>query len=160
MIALSGWPKYLGALLACAMFAAHAIAAPAQQGPQEFLDAIYQTYLGENANGIAITDPKAIRRYFTPPLAAAMIKDEAAAAKRREVATLDGDPFVDAQDWKIDDLKIAVKLAGARAVATVTFTNFGERHSMTLDLLKTPAGWRVDDIKATFGSMRKLLKVK
>src|SRR5262245_15800974 len=146
--------------LACATVLASAFAAPAQPGPQEFIEAIYQKYVGEGAEGAAITDPATIRRYFTPAVAVALIKDQAVAAKRGEVGALDGDPFIDAQDWKIADLKVAVTPAAAKANATVTFTNFGDRRNVELSLLKTAAGWRIDDIKASFGSLRKLLKVK
>jgi len=37
-----------------------------------------------------------------------MIKDQNEAAKRSEVGALDGDPFIDAQDWEIKDFDIAV----------------------------------------------------
>jgi hypothetical protein len=160
MVALLRLAKCVATALACVTVLATAFAAPAQPGPQEFLEAIYQTYLGESSDGIAITEPATIRRYFTPAVAAALIKDQTAAAKRGEVGALDGDPFIDAQDWKISDLKIAVMPAGAKASATVTFTNFGDRRSVALNLLKTAAGWRIDDIKASFGSLRKLLKLK
>jgi hypothetical protein len=163
MVALSRLVKCVRVIalaLACVTAFASAFAAPSQPGPQEFIEAIYQKYLGEGAEGAAITEPATIRRYFTPAVAAALIKDQTVASKRGEVGALDGDPFIDAQDWKIADLKVAVMPAGAKANATVTFTNFGDRRSVGLSLVKTTAGWRVDDIKASFGSLRKLLKVK
>ena len=80
-------------------------------------------------------------------------------AKRRgEVPKLDGDPFLDAQEWQIKDLAIAVTTEGAKATGKVTFDNFGKRVAVTLDLVQTPAGWRVAEIKWPSGSLRGLYK--
>jgi hypothetical protein len=49
-----------------------------------------------------------IRRYFEPSLATLMIKDQKPTARRGEVGTLDFDPFVNAQDWRISSFDIAV----------------------------------------------------
>jgi len=72
---------------------------------------------------------------------------------------LSGDPFIDAQDWEVKGLAIDLKEGGpARAVANVTFTNFGEARHVRLDLIKTAAGWRIDDIHWRQGSLRGLYK--
>jgi hypothetical protein len=153
---LAGW--VLGAVLLLATGVA--LAAPTAT-PQAFVEAIYKSYLGKNAKGTPITDEAAIRRYFAPPLSDALAKDRAEADKAGEVPTLDGDPFVDAQDFEIARLKVAVKAAGAdAATATVTFTNFKKPVTMTLALVKTPAGWRIADIKGPSGSLKDLMKVK
>ena len=138
------------------------LAAPAPAGPKEFLEAIYKSYLGKESKGIALVKPAEIRRYFAPALAAAMIKDQAEAAKRREVPTLESDPFIDAQDWEIADIAIVVTATGAKVDASVSFTNFKEKHEITYDLVQTPAGWRIANIKFGSGreSLRQLLKVK
>jgi hypothetical protein len=128
--------------------------------PQAFLDGIYKAYLGQPSRGIPLTSDAVIRRYFAPPLADAIIKDFAAARKANEVPLLNGDPFVDAQDWEIANLKIGVKTSSKAAVATVTFTNFKEPRTVTLDLVSTAAGWRIADIRAPSGSLRELYKLK
>ena len=87
-----------------------------------FVDGIYKHYLGKDSKGLALSSDATIRRYFAPPLADAIVKDFAAAEKAGEVPLLNGDPFIDAQDWEISNLKTAVKSTGANtAVATVTF---------------------------------------
>jgi|SoimicmetaTmtLMB_FD_contig_41_4565497_length_1376_multi_2_in_0_out_0_2 hypothetical protein len=152
------------ALLFCAALpTAPAIAAPAApaETPQAFLEAIYRNYRGSGTPGIEISKAAVVRRYFIPALAAAMIKDQAQAARRSEVPALDGDPFVDAQDWDISNLKIEVKMAGpAKAVGTVSFTNFNEPRSVTLDLVKLAPGWRIADIKMMGRTLRELYPVK
>lgn len=149
----------LGVALAFAMIAA-AVAAPAAT-PQAFVQAIYKAYLGKDAKGVPLTDEAAIRRYFAPPLADALVKDRADADKAGDVPTLDGDPFVDAQDFEIARLKVAIKAAGADgATAIVTFTNFKKPVTMTLALMKVAGAWRIADIKGPSGSLKDLMKVK
>ena len=75
--------------------------------------AIYKHYLGKDSKGFALSSDAVIRRYFAPPLSDAIVKDFAAAHKAGEVPLLNGDPFIDAQDWEISNLKTAVKSTGA-----------------------------------------------
>ncbi len=130
--------------------------------PLTFLESVYKVYRNNNnAKGIDTSKPEVIRRHFAPPLAKAMLKDQADAKKRSEVPLLNGDPFIDAQDWQIADLKLEVKDASRRnATGVVTFTNFKEPGAVTLDLVKTGDGWRIAEIRAPSGSLKELLKVK
>jgi hypothetical protein len=152
------------AMQACLVAAtALAFAASAETvSPQTFVENIYRIYLDKNGKGISLANDATIRGYFAPPLAQAMIADFAEAGKRGEVPMLNGDPFIDAQDWEISNVRTAVKSTGAStAVATVTFIQFKEPRTVTLDLVNTPAGWRVADIKwARGGSLRTLYKLK
>ena len=150
-------------LLAFCAAAAMAFGGPAlAQGasPKAFVEQLYQPYLKKGFKGMNTSKPAILRRYFEPALAAAIIKDRAAAAKRNEVPTLNGDPFIDAQDWEIANLKIDMKPMGGKAAAAVAYTNFKEPRTVTLDLVKTPAGWRIAEIKAPSGSLRELFKLK
>ena len=129
-----------GALLAFPVFAA-------DQSAREFVTAIYDAYKGKDAKGHPLDDAAAIRRYFEPTLAALIIKDQNAAAKRGEVGALDGDPFIDAQDWEIKDFDIAVaESAPGKATATVKFANLGAPKTVVLDLVKLKGGWRINEI--------------
>ena len=125
--------------------------------PDKFLATIYHQYEGKNAKGVDIYGKGALARYFEPSLVALIAADEAAAAKRGDVPELDGDPFIDAQDWEITALKIATKMDGAdKATATVSFENFKEPHSVTVKLVKLPVGWRIADIVWAEDSLRGL----
>src|ERR1700722_18975007 len=87
-----------------------------------FVTAIYVAYKGKNAEGIRLDTEANIRRYFEPSLAALVIKDQKDAARRHDVPNLDGDPFVDAQDWDIAAFDIAVTdTVTDTATATVKF---------------------------------------
>jgi len=121
----------------------------AVQSAEDFLKSIYSHYQGDDrtAKGIFLDKPSDIHRYFAPDLAKLMIADEAAAAKRGDVPNLDGDPFIDAQDWTITNLVIHIDSeTGDRAKATVHFENFKKPEAVRLDLVKMPEGWRISDI--------------
>jgi hypothetical protein len=128
----------------CAAIASPAFAA--DQTAQQFVTAIYAAYKGKHAKGILLTKERDIRRYFAPALAALIIKDREDAAKRNEVGALDGDPFIDAQDWEISSFDIAVsEPAPGKAVATVKFTNDTPK-VVVLDLVKLKNEWRISEI--------------
>lgn len=160
-VARMGWGVAAFFVL-CAMLAGSAGGARAESAsPRAFLESIYKPYLAKTYKGANYSKPANLRRYFEPKLASAIIADMAAAAKRNEVSTLDGDPFVDAQDWEIADLAIDVKTVGpTKASATVDFTNIRKPKTIKLDLVKTAGGWRIADINASSGSLRQLFKVK
>jgi Protein of unknown function (DUF3828) len=77
-------------------------------------------------------------------------QDIAAAAKRNEVGKIDFDPFIGGQDWAPTriELKITAGAAADRATGTARFTPAGEKQptTVTLDLARTAAGWRIADI--------------
>jgi Protein of unknown function (DUF3828) len=143
--------------LALVLLAVPAAAAAQEQTPQQFLTSIYEPYRKADFKGQPYWE---VNRWFAPDLANAIDKDFAEAKKRKEVPTLDGDPFVDAQDWKIDSLAYATALGRDKAAAAVTFTNFGEPKGAVVSLVKTPAGWRISNIVTANGSLRTLFKLK
>src|SRR5262249_40299771 len=149
LAALMRWTTVLScAVLFCAgLPIGGAVAQPPEAPPKAFLDNIYKAYVGKKAKGIVLKDNDTIKRYFAVPLANAIIKDRADAAKRGDVPTLDGDPFVDAQDWDIEKYSINVKMNGSTAaVGTVDFANAGQAVTMTLDLVRPTGTWHIADI--------------
>lgn len=130
-----------------------------EQTAQEFLGAIYAKYKGKDSKGVSFGTTAQINSLFTPSLARLIDADAKAAAKRKEVGALGGDPFIDGQDWEITDVSIAVKENGPdKATGTVTFKNFGSDVTITHDLVKTRQGWRIDDVHMPSGSLRALFK--
>jgi len=131
----------------------------AAQSPEAFLHAIYVHYVGDPAKalGLPLDTHAKIRRYFEPSLAALIIKDQDAAAKRGEAPALDGDPFVDAQDWRIAAVDIRVQSTGdAKATGVVSFQNDGKPVTVTLQLVKLKGTWKIGDIVWKEGSLRGL----
>jgi hypothetical protein len=122
-------------------------AAAADASATAFVTKIYDTYKGKDAKGIDYSAEAEIRRLFEPSLATLIIKDQKAAARRKEVPTLDGSPFIDAQDWEISKFDIAVTDAPPdKAVATVSFKNIDTPVKVVLNLVKIRNDWRIADI--------------
>jgi hypothetical protein len=129
------------------------------QSPESFLKSIYDPYLTDGFKGQPYWQ---VDRYFAPDLARAIEADMREAKRRGEVPALDGDPFIDAQDWDVENLAIKVSTdgEGQKATGEVTFDNLGKRTQVTLDLLRTGMGWRIVDIKSPSGQLSDLYKKK
>jgi hypothetical protein len=128
-----------------------------------FVEKIYSSYVGsaaQEAKGVPLASASTVKRYFTPGLASLILDDEAAAKTRGEPPTLDGDAFVGHQDWDIADLSVDVKESGAKATATVSFTNFGKAEKVVVELLKVGESWRIADIQWDSGTLRGLFRKK
>jgi hypothetical protein len=135
----------LSAALATAFGSAGA--ARADAAAKAFLEKIYAAYKGKNSKGIPLDGDATLRRYFEPGLATLMIKDRAEAKKRGDIPELDGDPFINGQDWDIGPVDIAVRdIAPDKASATVKFRNLKVQTTVVYDLVKQKDGWRIADI--------------
>ena len=152
----------LSALLAAVLFAfAAMIAGPsaADDEAQRFIASIYAQYGAPDTQGVVLDSREALEKYFTPDLAAMIDADTIAAERENRPPALDGDPFVDAQEWDIKNVAIVVRDdAPEKAVAIVSFFNLGEPRQVELDLVKLDAGWRIDDIHWREGTLRGVYK--
>lgn len=131
--------------------------AMAQATAQAFVENLYQPYLAKGFQGQPYGN---VARFFVPALAEAIDRDNRETRRRNEVPTLNGDPFIDAQDWEISKLSIDVTTDSDTATARVSFQNFDDAKRILLELVRTPAGWRIADIKAPSGSLKALYKLK
>jgi hypothetical protein len=135
-------------------------ATAADPAAKEFVTAIYRNYVGKEAKGVPLDSPQ-IQTIFTPPVLQLIAADQKQSQQRNEPPELDGDPFVDAQDWDIPSFTVDVADRGpTKAEATVQFTNAGQETSVILLLVKLNNAWRIDDIVWTEGSMREILSRK
>jgi Protein of unknown function (DUF3828) len=149
-------------LLASIPFALAAILvrpAVADDEAQRFIASIYAQYGAPDTPGVVLDSKEAIEKYFVPELAAMIDADGVAAERENRPPALDGDPFVDAQEWDIKNVAIVVRDdTPEKAVAIVSFFNLGEPRQVELDLVKLDAGWRIDDIHWREGTLRGLYK--
>lgn len=120
--------------------AAQPAAATSEAEVRAFLDHLYAPYAAAEGQSPAWD------AIFEPGLAASIGDEEG------EPET---DPLIEAQDYTPFRPTIeAVAVNGDRAVATATFTNGGEATEQKFELIRTPAGWRVYDIRSSRGSLR------
>jgi hypothetical protein len=109
----------------------------ADPAARAFLEKIYSAYKGKGSKGIGLDSDALLQRYFEPKLAALMIKDRKDAAKRGDVPDLDGDPFINGQDWEIGPVDIVVRdIAPDKASATVKFRNLEVETTVVYDLVR------------------------
>ena len=131
----------IGLAAALALAASGAAAAADLASAQRFVEGLYAAYHGDGPHDLG----RGARKVFSSSLLALIRRDQALA--HGEVGALDGDPICDCQDWEIKDVRVAVSAAGAgRARAVADFRNTGDAITVRLDLVATPAGWRVDNI--------------
>ncbi|HSI02652.1 MAG TPA: hypothetical protein VLA02_18765 [Reyranella sp.] len=142
-------------LLSALPLAAHA--QTPGQGAQAFLESVYAPYKAKSIKGQDYTKAD---RFFEPGLARAMARDYQLAHKNNVPPTLNGDPFVDAQEWEISGLTIRAAESGDQATGIVSFVNLNQKKTLAIELVKTTAGWRITDIAGAGGSLRSLYKVR
>lgn len=142
-------------LLASFLFVAPGFAA--EQSARAFLESIYARYQGIDPDGVALSTDDDLKHYFTPDLARKLAEDSRAAQAKGDVPELDGDPFVDAQDWQLSDLTIDVDdTATKKTTAKVSFRNLNQPVTIKLDLVKIGQDWKINDIHWPKGSLRQL----
>ena len=132
----------------------------ADPAAKDFVTAIYRNYEGQGAKGLALASPR-VRSLLTPGMLKLIDDDAKQAARRNEPPVLDGDPFVDAQDWDIPSFTIEVTDKGPNnAEAEIQFENGGSPTNVTLILVKLNGAWKVDDFVGLDGSLREILAKK
>jgi len=87
-----------------------------------------------------------VDKYFTKPLADLIWKD--ANDSSGEVGAIDADPLYSAQDIEIKNFAVGkADVKGETATVPVTFTNYGQKQTVTFALNQVNAAWKIDDIK-------------
>ena len=148
------------AVIAAGLFAGIAAsisAAAADDEAHRFTATIYAQYGAPETPGVVLDSRAALEKYFVPDLAEKIETDALAAERQDHPPALDGDPFVDAQEWDIKRVAIAVRHdTPEKATAIVSFFNRDDPRQVELALVKRAAGWRIDDIRWREGTLRGL----
>jgi hypothetical protein len=141
--------RFVATLMSAAALAGLAplAARAADSDPKAFLEAIYAAYQGKDSKGVLLDTDAQVKRYFDPKLASLIAQDRRKAARRKEVPNLDGDPFVNAQDWEIKSVAIEMHDVGPdKAGATVKLDNGGTMTTVGYELVRQRDGWRIANI--------------
>ncbi|GJD89370.1 hypothetical protein BHAOGJBA_2897 [Methylobacterium hispanicum] len=140
-------------------------------GPKDPLQWVYSRFKGGEGDFWLENDD--LGRLFTPKLTDLLLRSRRA-SEILQSESVGASPWIGAQEWDIRGVKIEVDDVGpGRALGIVTFRNFVEEkpkpRSTTFDLVRTPEGWRIDDVQfpresasARFKSLRmsEMLKVE
>lgn len=112
--------------------------------PRALLEAIYQPYQGQAERGD-------IRRFLSTRLdEIRQTQTESVVASTDHADDLSNfDPFVQGDAFFPFELVISEPaMLGDRAIATVSFRNFGDPSLMSIAMVREADGWKVDDIAA------------
>lgn len=151
--------RWTPAVALALLILAPCVAMAADPAAQAMVDNVYKSYMGKNANGIPIHSVRATA-LLTPGLLKLIDADARRAKAKGEVPELNGDPFVDAQDWDFKSYEAKIDDAGrkrARAVVTLTGADGSRKGPITLELVNYRGRWRIDDMTGANGSLRALL---
>lgn len=132
------------------------------QTPDALIKELYKTHAEDMTNDgnriLSSQNRNNLDKFFDKSLADMMWKDLTNDAE--ELGVLDFDPFYNAQDFEIKNLAVgAPKIVGTKATVIVKFSNFGKKETITYQLIKRGAAWKISDIKyAKGGSLVKYFK--
>lgn len=123
------------------LFAPLAVAQP-YATPKALLEAAYSPYFTEEFPD----DPHALYSSRLKALWASADRES-----EDEVGAVNFDPFINAQDYQIENLVIGeeIALGDGRMTVPVGFLNMGEPQALDFTLVREGGGWLVDDIAAT-----------
>lgn len=135
-------------------FAAAPAHAPAPASPEALIRLVYAQHQPWFGKEIDWNDPVVAAKYFDPSLVALLKKDSDYSARMGEVGCLDGDPFLDAQDYDEDGItpieihEVSSPRAGLWEVSFTGVSPAWKDWNVRLryDVRKTPRGWRIYDI--------------
>ena len=153
--------KLIGALAVLLSFTSSQFASSQPQDTQSaraFVQQVYADYADPDRRHQSQRQDK----FYTRALLRLVVADRT--GHPGEVGNLDGDPICDCQDpGDPGQLKVrSIALAASNPAslkATVAFVIVHDPRTVTLLLLKTPSGWRIDDIATKdTPSLRALLR--
>ena len=130
-----------------------------ETGPDAVVSDLYKVHAEEFRTSrfriMGGKDRKLLDKFFDKNLADLIWKD--LTTHVGEVGVLDFDPFYNAQDADIKNLKVSPAVVnGDTAESTVTFTNYGKKEKLIYTLVKQNGSWKISNIN--YGEGNTLLK--
>ena len=130
---------------------------PATATAAEFLTGLFDLYVADADASLPFAGEAGMRAFLTPDLAdemagyAARLKE----GGRVDQVCLSDDPITGAQDdYKVEDVHVDAAEpdpTADRTSGTASFTNMATRRTVLFELRRTPAGWRIDDLRTDEG---------
>lgn len=135
----------LAAAAAAALLAGPAAAQNAAS-PETFVRSLYARYAGNTSNDEERGPQWRDENVYAPELLRLLRREHQ--LSQGEVGFIDADWICQCQDYanlRLGDLRVTPR-GSDRALADVRFTIDGGRYHVRLLLLRTPRGWRVEDV--------------
>jgi len=114
---------------------------------------IYDRYLTQGAEFPELRDQAPWSGELWSQLEAMMHR-----TNENEEPSLDFDPIIGAQDYRITDLNVTTEgvVAGSHAVVRASFKNLGQQTDILYDMVWDGRGWRVDNIRGHDFDLRQI----
>lgn len=110
----------------------------------KLIESIYATYRGDtNTPGYADVYSKRLQ---------GLVDKDAKETPEGEAGRFDWDPFVDGNDWRLTEVKVALlSRKGKRAQVGSTFSNHEKPRRILFDLVQDDRSWVIDEIRSMRG---------
>ena len=137
----------IGLVGGLALAAATPVAAQeGSEGAEAFVRVVFQSYVDDNEADWPLGDAR-LDEVWTARMAGLIRRDRE--LSEGDLPYLDADPLCQCQDrgkFRVESVRIG-RAPGPGRLATVTFTNFGERDTTVVRLSGNPnVGWLIDDV--------------
>ncbi|HWC65386.1 MAG TPA: hypothetical protein VG777_04825 [Thermoanaerobaculia bacterium] len=129
---------------------------PRSDTPEAVIASLYAHHQPGRGKEVDTCDRAAISRYCDARLTDLFLRDCACAKKTHEVCNLDWDPFYDSQDFGKEDPRPRIERLEGSGAFEVTIRNLGET-KLTYEMTKTPAGWRIANVRTPKWDLREVL---
>lgn len=114
-----------------------------------FLSAVYGSYQKPPSGTNPLDTVATIERFFSPRLAALLVKNRKLEERGQEIVCLDADPLIDAQDYELSDFHMTGQVVGPKhAIGTASFLNLNHKVIVRFDLVLSGGAWKIDDIRS------------
>ncbi len=114
-------------------------------GPEEVVRLLYQRYPPGGGKVIENEPQGVLRKYFDGELAALFFRDHQCKVKEQGVCRLDASTMYDSQDPGAGDLLVC-RMDAAKYTVAVHFWGGNGRMTVTYQLRRTGAGWRISNM--------------
>lgn len=119
---------------------------PTVDSPENVVRSLYHDFPPDGEEAIHLQKKEVLAKYFADNLVDLFLKDQECAEKEKGICNIDFMILYAAQDYEITDLQIGA-FDPVKKVVSVQFKNFGKPTILVYLLWKTPAGWRIADIR-------------
>lgn len=115
--------------------------------PKDLVDFIYSHYSGWSPYGFPPGEEEQVIDLIYSSRLASLVKAANSKAGKADEESPAYDPWLEAQDWKIENVKIIIEMFGVdRARGDVSLTNYGAPDAYVFTLVKNGPGWVIDDV--------------
>jgi hypothetical protein len=133
----NGAPLRVGAPTTCGK--------PEKGGPARVVQTLYREFPWNGSKVVDHQPRKVLSRFFTSSVTDLLVRDYECTVREQGVCRIDWMMLYATQDPDISELRVCAADPVTRSVG-VWFKNNGAVVSLTYEMEKTPAGWRITDI--------------